>query len=153
ELTDLSDSFPRIRNLNVAVREWNDEVVFLHKIIEGATDKSYGIHVARLAGVPNEVLDRATQILTQMETRQDELRNKEIDESSEAENPKEKPAPKPVKPAKIRPAVQTRVADVQYLLFDPQEPPVVEELRKIDVNHLTPMQALALVAKLKEMIK
>ena len=153
ELTDLSDSFPRIRNLNVAVREWNDEVVFLHKIIEGATDKSYGIHVARLAGVPNEVLDRATQILTQMEARQDELRNKEIDESSEAENPTEKPAPKPVKPAKIRPAVQTRVADVQYLLFDPQEPPVVEELRKIDVNHLTPMQALALVAKLKEMIK
>ncbi|MGN1274333.1 MAG: DNA mismatch repair protein MutS [Thermoguttaceae bacterium] len=153
ELTDLSDSFPRIRNLNVAVREWNDEVVFLHKIIEGATDKSYGIHVARLAGVPNEVLDRATQILTQMEARQDELRNKEIDESSEAENPTEKPTPKPVKPAKIRPAVQTRVADVQYLLFDPQEPPVVEELRKIDVNHLTPMQALALVAKLKEMIK
>ena len=172
ELTDLSDTFPRIRNLNVAVREWNDEVVFLHKIIEGATDKSYGIHVARLAGVPNEVLDRATQILSQMEARQDELRNLEAAEKSPEETgtkqeeqtgekteekpeakPEEKPAPRPIKPGKIRPAVQTRVADIQYLLFDPQEPSVVDELRKIDVNHLTPMQAFELVVKLKEMVR
>ncbi|MBR0193671.1 MAG: DNA mismatch repair protein MutS [Thermoguttaceae bacterium] len=162
ELTDLSETFPRIRNLNVAVREWNDEVVFLHKIIEGATDKSYGIHVARLAGVPNEVLDRATQILSQMEARQDELRNLETAEKApEAEEPEEepevkaeeKPVPKLIKPGKIRPVVQTRVADIQYLMFDPQDPPVVDELRKIDVNHLTPMQAFELVVKLKEMVK
>ena len=145
----------------MAVREWNDEVVFLHKIIEGATDKSYGIHVARLAGVPNEVLDRATQILSQMEARQDELRNLETAEKApEAEEsekieekPEEKPVPKLIKPGKIRPVVQTRVADIQYLMFDPQEPPVVDELRKIDVNHLTPMQAFELVVKLKEMVK
>ena len=52
ELTDLEKSLSGVKNLNVAVREWQDEVVFLHKIVEGAADKSYGIHVARLAGVP-----------------------------------------------------------------------------------------------------
>ena len=69
------------------------------------------------------------------------------------EEPEEKPVPKLIKPGKIRPVVQTRVADIQYLMFDPQEPPVVDELRKIDVNHLTPMQAFELVVKLKEMVK
>ena len=56
-----------MKNLNVAVREWQDEVVFLHKIVEGAADKSYGIHVARLAGVPREVIERAKEILAQLE--------------------------------------------------------------------------------------
>ncbi len=56
-----------MKNLNVAVREWQDEVVFLHKIVEGAADKSYGIHVARLAGVPREVVERGKEILAQLE--------------------------------------------------------------------------------------
>ena len=63
ELTDLEKSLPGVKNLNVAVREWQDEVVFLHKIVEGAADKSYGIHVARLAGVPREVIERSKDIL------------------------------------------------------------------------------------------
>ncbi|MCR4412954.1 MAG: DNA mismatch repair protein MutS, partial [Thermoguttaceae bacterium] len=67
ELTDLARSLARVKNLNVAVREWQDEVVFLHKIVEGAADKSYGIHVARLAGVPREVVERAKDILAQLE--------------------------------------------------------------------------------------
>ena len=61
ELTDLAHSLAQLKNLNVAVREWQDDVVFLHKIIDGPADKSYGIHVARLAGVPREVLERAKQ--------------------------------------------------------------------------------------------
>ena len=56
-----------MRNLNVAVREWEEQVVFLHKIVEGAADKSYGIHVARLAGVPREVNERAKEILAHLE--------------------------------------------------------------------------------------
>ena len=56
-----------MKNLNVAVREWQDEVIFLHKIIEGAADKSYGIHVARLAGVPRNVVERSKEILSQLE--------------------------------------------------------------------------------------
>ena len=67
ELTDLADSLAGVRNLNVAVREWEDQVVFLHKIVPGAADKSYGIHVARLAGVPKGVNERAKQILAQLE--------------------------------------------------------------------------------------
>lgn len=67
ELTELAGRLPRLRNFNVAVREWNDQIVFLRKIVEGGTDKSYGIHVARLAGVPKAVLDRAKIILRNLE--------------------------------------------------------------------------------------
>jgi DNA mismatch repair protein MutS len=66
ELTDLAQRFTGVRNLNVAVREWEDQVIFLHRIVEGGTDRSYGIHVARLAGVPREVLDRARQLLGEL---------------------------------------------------------------------------------------
>ncbi|HTA94656.1 MAG TPA: DNA mismatch repair protein MutS, partial [Verrucomicrobiae bacterium] len=67
ELTELSARLPRLKNFNVAVREWHDQIVFLRKIVEGGTDKSYGIQVARLAGVPKEVLERAKQILSNRE--------------------------------------------------------------------------------------
>jgi len=67
ELTELAARLPRIKNFNVAVREWHDAIVFLRKIVEGGTDKSYGIQVARLAGVPKEVLERAKQILGNLE--------------------------------------------------------------------------------------
>jgi DNA mismatch repair protein MutS len=67
ELTELSARLPRLKNFNVAVREWHDSIVFLRKIIAGGTDKSYGIQVARLAGVPKEVLQRAKQILSNLE--------------------------------------------------------------------------------------
>jgi DNA mismatch repair protein MutS len=67
ELTELAARLPRLKNFNVAVREWRDQIVFLRKIVEGGTDKSYGIHVARLAGVPKEVLERAKVILSNLE--------------------------------------------------------------------------------------
>jgi DNA mismatch repair protein MutS len=67
ELTELAQRLPRLKNFNVAVREWRDSIVFLRKIVEGGTDKSYGIHVARLAGVPREVIERAKVILTNLE--------------------------------------------------------------------------------------
>ncbi len=67
ELTELAARLPRIKNFNVAVREWNDQIVFLRKIVEGGTDKSYGIQVARLAGVPKPVLERAKEILRNLE--------------------------------------------------------------------------------------
>ena len=66
ELTDLAARFAGVRNLNVAVREWEDQVIFLHRIVEGGTDRSYGIHVARLAGVPRPVIDRARQLLSEL---------------------------------------------------------------------------------------
>jgi DNA mismatch repair protein MutS len=67
ELTELAARLPRLKNFNVAVREWNDQIVFLRRIVEGGTDKSYGIQVARLAGVPRPVLERAKEILRNLE--------------------------------------------------------------------------------------
>lgn len=67
ELTELGSRLPRVQNFNVAVREWNEQIIFLRKIVAGGTDKSYGIQVARLAGVPKTVLDRAKEILSNLE--------------------------------------------------------------------------------------
>ncbi len=67
ELTELAARLPRLKNFNVAVREWNDQIVFLRKIVEGGADKSYGIQVARLAGVPKSVLERAKEVLRNLE--------------------------------------------------------------------------------------
>jgi DNA mismatch repair protein MutS len=67
ELTDMAGALPRVKNYNVAVREWHDQVVFLHKILPGGTDKSYGIQVARLAGLPKEVIARAKEVLANLE--------------------------------------------------------------------------------------
>jgi len=67
ELTELAGRLPRVKNFNVAVREWNEQIIFLRKIVEGAADKSYGIQVARLAGVPREVVSRAKEILSNLE--------------------------------------------------------------------------------------
>jgi DNA mismatch repair protein MutS len=68
ELAELAETLPALRNFNVQVREWQDEIVFLHKIAPGSADKSYGIHVARLAGIPGDVLDRAREVLERLES-------------------------------------------------------------------------------------
>ena len=67
ELTKLAEDRPGVCNFNVAVREWNEQIIFLRKIVPGGADKSYGIHVARLAGLPKEILDRAKDILAHLE--------------------------------------------------------------------------------------
>ena len=68
ELTALSRKREAVQNYNVAVREWNDRIIFLRKIVAGSADKSYGIQVARLAGLPKEIIDRAKEILTHLES-------------------------------------------------------------------------------------
>jgi DNA mismatch repair protein MutS len=121
ELTDLEKSLSGVKNLNVAVREWQDEVVFLHKIVEGAADKSYGIHVARLAGVPREVLRRSKEILAELE-----------EERLDAEGR-----------AKIaHPSRSSKKSHLQMTLFGPAEHPLLDELRRFDVDNATPLEAL-----------
>ena len=124
ELTDLAKTLSSVRNLNVAVREWEDQVVFLHKIVEGAADKSYGIHVARLAGVPREVNQRAKQILAQLE-------QEHVDGDGR---------PKIGRRGKSR-----RVGDLQLTLFAAEPHPLVEKLRTLDLNNLSPIAALQLL--------
>jgi DNA mismatch repair protein MutS len=127
ELTDLADALPSVANFHVIVREWKDDIVFLRKVTPGRSDRSYGIQVARLAGLPLEVVGRAREILNGLE--RDELS-------------------RGGRPSLSGEGVRTR----QLGLFqapDVEQPAVVKKLRELDVNHLTPMQALTLLAELK----
>ena len=129
ELTDLSTSLDGVRNMSVAVKEWEEKVVFLHKLVDGAADKSYGIHVARLAGVPKEVNERAKEVLAQLE-------NEHLDGEGQpkiAARTKEK-----------------RVGELQLTLFGAAEHPLLDEIRRCDMNHLTPMDAFSVIQKWQE---
>ena len=121
ELTELANSLSGVRNYNVAVREWEEQVVFLHKILPGAADKSYGIHVARLAGVPRRVVERAKQILAQLE-----------DEHLDAEG----------RSKTSRRAQRIKTRDLQLTLFAAPEHPIVGALRDLNLDDTTPRAAL-----------
>jgi DNA mismatch repair protein MutS len=121
ELTQLADRLAAVRNFHVAVREWNDEIVFLHKVRPGSTDRSYGIQVARLAGLPERVIARARALLAELEA-----------------------------------TGQRRVdaRDAQQLgLFAAPPDPLREELARLDLAHLTPIEALNLLAKWQQRIE
>ena len=124
ELTDLAQRFKGVRNLNVAVREWEDQVIFLHRIVEGGTDRSYGIHVARLAGVPKGVLERSRQLLS-------ELAVHHVGHNRGAKN--------------------RRVEDEsQMQLFADSSKELAKALEAVQVDALTPMQAFDLLRAWKE---
>ena len=130
QLTDLATRYPGVENRNVAVREWGDEIVFLHKIVEGGTDRSYGIHVARLAGVPSEVLERARAILRDLERDEEDLAKRIL-----AGGPED-----PVRPTQLG-------------LFA-EAPSVVEtELRGLDIQRLTPLEALVTLERLQRLLR
>jgi DNA mismatch repair protein MutS len=126
ELTELEELLAGVRNFNVAVREGQDRITFLHKIIEGGTDKSYGVHVARLAGIPRPVIDRAREILTELESnfaRESHGRNL---------------------------AARRTKQDRQLLLFADAGNEIAEELRQIDLNEMTPLEAFEKLRELHE---
>ena len=134
-LNELSESLPRVKNYRIAVKEVGDQIVFLRRIVPGGTDRSYGIQVARLAGLPLEVIERAKQVLWSLE------------QSNH------------IGAAGISPAaagapglqVERRIpAAGQVALFGDLPNPIVEDLRSIDLNNLTPLQALAKLAELRE---
>jgi DNA mismatch repair protein MutS len=127
ELVDLEKTKPRLRNANVAVREADGEIVFLHRIVPGGADQSYGIHVARLAGVPAPVLSRAREILGFLE-------KQHVPEA------KAGPIPK----------VKTGRA-LQNSLFAALPDPLLEELQRVDIVGLAPEAAIELVRRLKDL--
>lgn len=127
ELTGLASLFPGIKNYNVAVREWGEEVIFLRKIVEGGSDKSYGIHVARLAGVPREVVTRARDILEQLETNSLDIYQR----------------------PKLGIGVAPSKQDIQLSLFVPREMSVIEDLRSLELTEITPLEALNKLDELK----
>jgi DNA mismatch repair protein MutS len=136
ELTDIPLVLKGVKNYNVSVKEWNDEIIFLRKIIEGACDHSYGIQVARLAGVPQEVVKRAKEVLKNLE--QNEL------------TPDQKPViARHEEEAKAAKAKATRSVS-QLSIFDTTGADIIEMLRKLDVNSLTPVEALNKLAEMKK---
>jgi DNA mismatch repair protein MutS len=135
ELTELALTHPRIRNHHVAVKEWKDEVVFLRKIVPGPSDQSYGIHVAKLAGIPRSVIERAREILFNLE-------KQELDAAG-------------------RPRLASRAAPrgdaSQFLLFaEDRELALLEEIRAelgvCDLARLTPLEALEMLYRLQKKI-
>jgi len=129
ELTELALTRPRIKNFHVAVKEWNDRVIFLRKLVEGGTSRSYGIQVARLAGLPPEVIDRAKEV----------LHNLEQGEFTEGGVPK----------LAISRKKKSTWDSHQRTLFQPPPDPLRETLKKIDPNQLTPLDALNILSELK----
>lgn len=143
QLTALENKLKRLKNFHIAVRETGNDLVFLRKIVPGATDRSYGIHVARLAGIPEKVSERAAEILKEIEN----------------ENPAEEEGQRKKRTARY----------TQLLLFDPEnagepqivekyiEHPAVEELKAefedLDVNNMTPLQALLKLEEVKDKLK
>ena len=117
EVTDLAKTKPRVANYNVAVKEWNEQIIFLRKVIEGAADKSYGIQVAKLAGIPRSVIERAREILDTLERKERDL----VEETR-----------------RKTPAAATR----QLGLFQAKEQSIVDSLRDLDLNALTPLEAM-----------
>ena len=124
ELTQLADVLPRVRNYNVAVAEEEGEVVFLHHIVPGGADRSYGVYVARLAGMPAAVVNRAWEVLTELEGKS----------SSPAANGRPSP-----------PAVEA-----QQLSLLPTTPPVIDELLALDISSLTPLEAITKLYEIQE---
>lgn len=119
ELTKLSESHEGVVNYTVSVHESNDRITFLYKIIQGSTDKSYGIHVAELAGLPPSLIQEAKKILSQLEE---------------------------TKPEKAK---KKNINQITFFDEEPKESPILQELRHLDLNRLSPMEALLKLSEYK----
>lgn len=126
ELTKLEEETEGVKNYSVAVKEKGEDVIFLRKIVEGGTDESYGIHVAKLAGVPKEVLKNAKSILKNLE-RKSMLGEKKLEQKEEKKQ-----------------------SEGQLSMYNFKLAEIAHELDKINVNELTPIDAMNILVKLKE---
>ncbi len=128
ELTQLAETLPRLKNVHVTVKEWGDRVLFLHRIAEGPADRSYGIHVAQLAGLPASVLERAREVLRELES------ERTVEHLKSA----------------ARAGRGARTAEPELPLFGTPEHPLLDALRGLDPERLTPLEALQKIAEWKQ---
>jgi len=131
ELTELSTVLARMVNRTLSVKEWGDRIVFLRRVVPGAAEKSFGIHVARLAGLPVSVLDRATEVLANLEAQEYDVTGKPRLSRGSGPEPEVKP---------------------QMDLFTPPEEVVARIVRELDLDQMTPLAALNLLHSLKERV-
>ncbi len=131
ELTDLARERPRVKNLSMAVREWGGEVLFLRRVVEQPASRSYGIEVARLAGLPDSIITRAREILANLE-------QGELDEAGQA---------------RLAHARRNQQHARQMSLFSHGDSRIIEQLEAIDVDRITPVEALTALAELKARLR
>jgi DNA mismatch repair protein MutS len=124
ELTELAKSLPRVRNFNVAVAEEGDRVIFLRKIVAGGADRSYGIHVAQLAGLPRTVIHRAQEVL------------EDLEKDEQGRGRKER--------------ARQQMASAQLALFPGEENPLLEELRGLQIAEMSPLEAINKLYELQQ---
>jgi DNA mismatch repair protein MutS len=129
ELNELAELFPRIKNLKVDVREYGDKVIFLHKVTPGFADHSYGIQVAQMAGLPDEVTERAKKILKNLEGSDLTVHGEEIVERAKG---------------------RIGATEMQLTLFEMRDDKLREELKKLDLEKMTPLEAMQKLAELKK---
>jgi DNA mismatch repair protein MutS len=132
EITELLSAKSRVKNFNIAVREWKDRIIFLRKMVPGSTSRSYGIQVARIAGIPEKVIDRAKEILNNLE-------NEDLDDLG-----RPKIARSNVKPGKNE--------GVQLSLFGNNESRVIRMIKELNTAGITPLEALIELDKLKKIV-
>ncbi len=150
ELNELSELYPRVKNFKVDVREYGGKVVFLHKVVEGSADHSYGIHVAEMAGLPKSVTSRAKEILQNLESF--ELSATEAAASiSDGESSKEVLGKNMPKPRRV--VSKNREGDLQIEMFQLGDEELREKIRSVDVNNLTPVEALNKIVEIKKIIE
>jgi DNA mismatch repair protein MutS len=137
ELTELADHLPSVKNLHVAVKEAGGNIVFLRRVEPGRADRSYGIEVARLAGLPREVVERAREVLGQHEQSEHRLSGVLTPDDAARAATRDGAAP----------------ANIQLTLFTPAERNVAEQLAAINVDELKPLEALNLLAELKKKLQ
>ena len=132
ELTELAQTKPRVKNFNIVVKEWNDEIIFVRKLAEGGTNRSYGIQVARLAGIPLTVIGRAKKILYNIEQGEyDSIRSS----------------------GSIRKEAGVARGPVQLDLFQKPENPILEKLNRVNISTMTPLEALNFLNELQQKVK
>ncbi|MBQ3184621.1 MAG: DNA mismatch repair protein MutS, partial [Firmicutes bacterium] len=135
EMTSLEDTLEGITHLNVDVSEENGNVVFLHKIVKGSASRSYGIHVAKLAGAPTELLERAEEMLTELEKGSNGTSAPKMDKTA----------------LNVQPEPQVQ-QEIQLSLFESIPDPIIMKLRSLDLMDTTPSQALKILEELKEQL-
>ncbi|MBW2063100.1 MAG: DNA mismatch repair protein MutS [Deltaproteobacteria bacterium] len=132
ELVELAKTMSRVKNFNVAVKQWRDEIIFLRKLVPGGTSRSYGLAVARLAGLPSEILDRAAEVLENLE-------REEIDPTG---------LPRPVR------SKSGRAQEAgQLSLFARRDESLTDEIQRLNTDQMTPLEALNKLAELKKMVQ
>ena len=133
ELNEMENSFPRVRNYNVSIREFNNKIIFLRKLKRGGSEHSFGIHVARMAGIPRSIVKRADEVL------------KELEQSHE-----KKELAKPIAGlADHREGMQLSI----YQLDDPVLKQIRDEILDLDINNLTPLEALNKLYNIRKYLK